>query len=158
MPEVEPEQRDPLRYAAPVLFALLGALSKRDDFLQTARWLLYLGTLGAIVATASGVLAANQLGHDGAGHDLVHVHRNMMYGATLLAVAVSGIVFFLRSRNDMAMRWALVGLLLLSTAAMTLGADRGALLVFRYGIGTAGQEPPHSEHGHEHGGQGSHGH
>lgn len=35
---------------------------------------------------------------------------------------------------------------------MTIGADRGAELVFRYGIGVAGEAPPHSDgHDHSHG-------
>ena len=134
-----------------LLFELLGLLTENDDYLRSGRWLLYLGTLGAVVAAGTGFLATNEMGHDTAGHELVHVHRNFMLATTGLALVSSLVAFALRTTGSTAARWVQLLLLTVTVSIMTVGADRGAELVFRYGIGTAGETPPeHSEghHGH----------
>jgi uncharacterized membrane protein len=155
------------------LFCLLGALRQREDFFVTGRWLLYLGTLGALVAVGTGLWAADSMGHDSPGHELVHVHRNLMLAASGIGLTATVAAFALRKRQSVGARWAVTALLLATIGVLTIGADRGAALVFQYGMGTAAQTSPaadvdshahdtqapgpdekashaHEDHGHEH--------
>ncbi|QED26757.1 DUF2231 domain-containing protein [Microvenator marinus] len=126
----------------------LALARKRDDAWRFGRWLHLLGLLGAAVAVGFGFWATEEMGHDTPGHDLVHVHRDLMLVATGIALVVTALAWW---RGDASRRWR-VGLMvgsLLLLGVMTIGADRGAELVFRYGIGVAGETPPHSD-GHDH--------
>ncbi|GIW72795.1 MAG: hypothetical protein KatS3mg102_2337 [Planctomycetota bacterium] len=140
---------------AALLFWALGMWRGSEELLRCGRWLLYLGVLGAAAALGTGLLAAEQLGHDSPGHDLVHVHRNWMYAAGALALLSAAAAFALRRSQARGARLGVGALLLATVVVLLLGADRGALLVFRHGIGTAGEPPPlareHGEHaGHHH--------
>jgi uncharacterized membrane protein len=130
----------------------LGALIRSSERMrEMGRWALYLGTLSALATVASGFLAADGLGHDSPGHDLVHVHRNIMIGATVLGLAASAAAHWGRDGGGLGI---LAVMLVVATAGvMTLGADRGAALVYTYGMGVADTPPPSSGHDH-----GSHGH
>lgn len=124
---------------------------KHDDAWRFGRWLHLLGILGAVVAVGFGFWATEKTGHDTPGHDLVHVHRDLMLVASGVALAITALAWW---RRDATRPWR-VGLTLGSLVLlglMTIGADRGAELVFRYGIGVAGEAPPHSDgHDHSHG-------
>ena len=99
------------------------------------RWALWVGTASAAVAIAAGYLAANSLGHDKPGHDLVHVHRNIMLATGSLALVVSLLTFLFWTQEHRPGRWVLgIGHLGL-TALLIFGSDRGAALVYRYGFG-----------------------
>lgn len=139
------------------LAVALLTLWRRSVFLdQMARSLVYVGTVGAIVSLATGYLATWSMGHDAPGHDVIHIHRNWMIATTILAVALSGFLFFTSRRSRTLTLAEAIGLALVVVILM-LGADRGALLVFEYGIGTATQqvsdsseEGEHSLEEHEH--------
>lgn len=121
---------------------------RHDEAWRFGRWLHLLGVLGAVVTVGFGFWATEKMGHDAPGHDLVHVHRDLMLVASGVALAITALAWW---RRDATRLWR-VGLTLGSLvllSLMTLGADRGAELVFRYGIGVAGEAPPHSD-GHDH--------
>lgn len=138
-------------WLAALLFWGLAAFRNSDSLFRLGRWLLYLGTAGAAVAVTTGLIAADQLGHESPGHDLVHTHRDFMLIAAGIGLAVTAVAFLLRRRTSQAVRWLLIGGLLATNAVTVLGADRGALLVFGYGIGSAELEPPESSHHHHDG-------
>lgn len=123
-------------WVAALLFLGLGSLRRRDDLFRVGCWLLYLGLAAAAVSVGTGLWAAEKLGHDSPGHDLVHVHRNWMLVASGFGALTAGAAFLLRKRMSAAFRWAITGGMIVTVALMTLGADRGAELVFRYGVGT----------------------
>lgn len=124
-------------------------IRRHDDAWRFGRWLLYLGTLGAAAAVLSGYVATERMGHETPGHDLVHLHRDIMLVASGLAAAATLAAFLLRRATSRRARLTQLALLAAGAAVMIVGADRGAGLVMRYGIGTAGERPP-AEH-HEHG-------
>ncbi len=136
----------------PVALLLLGLGILRDkrEVFKAGCWLLYLGMAGALLAAGSGFWATQMTGHDAPGHELVHVHRNWMIAATLLGVSAAFSAVLAQKLNTPQSRWLPAGLLLLTVVVSTLGADRGANLVFRYGIGTAGEPIPGSVEEHEH--------
>lgn len=131
-----------------LLWTLALLRGPQEELWRAGRWLLYLGSLAALVAVATGLWAADQVGHDSRGHDLVHVHRNWMVVASALSLLVSAAAFATRTRATPILRWVLLGALLLTTGVSALGADRGALLVFGYRIGTS-DEPALSAHEEE---------
>ena len=158
----------PLFVHFPVAFWLAAALVygfgvARDDdgARRTGRTLLYLGTLAGAVALPTGYLAAERLGHDTPGHDLVHTHRNLMAGAFLLASVASGLAFQAQRRSSRPFTVFAAIAIALAAGLTAFGADRGANLVFGYGMGVADAPPSspgggssdgHDDHGHhEHG-------
>jgi uncharacterized membrane protein len=135
-----------------LLFWGLALVLRRTALWDVGRWLVYLALLGAVVAVGSGLWAAEHLGHDSPGHELVHVHRNWMLVTSGFGLVTATAAFVSRKKTLASVRWLLFTLLLLTSILTTLGADRGALLVFRYGIGTLGEVPPGTDdtHAHDH--------
>jgi uncharacterized membrane protein len=135
------------------------AVLRDERFHPVATWLLYLGALSAVVTVLTGADAANRLaaaealGHNAPGHEQIHVHRNWMVGATVMSVALALYLGWVnRTARWAAHRWGvLLGLALLSVV-VSLGADRGARLVYEFGVGVNPQlfreAAPDVEHQH----------
>lgn len=154
----------------PIVLWVLGAgawclaLARRQDLMwRLGTWFQTLGLMSALVALALGYIAADRLGHDSPGHDLVHVHRDYMLWTTVWSAIVTLAAWLLRRKEG----WWRLGLLGASVALvimMMLGADRGALLVYRYGTGVSPEvlrpPAPNTHDGHDHGGHdhGTHAH
>ena len=107
-----------------------------------------------MVTLATGYMAAEFLGHDAPGHELVHGHRDIMVGFTALLVGLALLNVFLsgvgrKDRFPNWERWARPLLLLLASAALVVGTDRGGRLVFQYGIGVKMDRLPSASHTHE---------
>ncbi len=137
---------------------LLAVMRKRDDAWRFGLWLHLLGLLGAAVAIGLGFWATAQMDHDSPGHDLVHTHREIMLWTTGVAFVVTALGWWKQSAK---LRVPLTLLSVVLVGMLAVGADRGAELVFRYGVGVANESPPHSEHSHSehpHSHDGEHGH
>lgn len=138
-----------------------GAAVLRDEkFHFAATWMLYLGTFAALATLPTGFIAANIIaetdprGHDAPGHAFIHVHRNWMVASTLIAAALSTYLFWVNQWGKwLSHRWGLlIGLMVLS-AVVGLGADRGGRLVFEFGVGVDPaiiKEIPHPEGAEDH--------
>jgi uncharacterized membrane protein len=119
-------------WLAALLFQMLAIRRSNDELQRTAVRLLYLGTLAAIVTVISGLAAENSV-PPGEAQRAVGIHETLMLICTSLAVALCMFAFFTRrnltaqSRKLMLLGLALLALLL------TIGADRGAQLVYGYG-------------------------
>jgi uncharacterized membrane protein len=131
----------------PIAF-FLGALAMEsvaivvhERFHLVATWMLYAGTLSSVATVTTGFLAMNQIAavsgsHQAPGHEFIHIHRDWMVSVATMGVLLAAYLFWInRKKKWLAQRWGfLVGLLLLSVV-LTLGADRGARLVFEFGKG-----------------------
>lgn len=126
---------------------LLAVARKRDEAWRFGLWLHLLGVLGATAAVAFGFWATNKMGHDSPGHDLVHVHRDIMLWATGLALTVTALGWWKRTAK---LRVPLTAMSVVLVSLLAVGADRGAELVFRYGMGVAQEAPPEPTHTHSH--------
>jgi len=124
-----------------LLFAL-GLLRDEEQLFRMGCMVLYLATASALLALATGFWASQELGHDIPGHDLVHVHRNWMIAATSFGVITTLAAVAVRSQRTRLRPWVVTSLLLVTVVLTILGGDRGARLVFHYGIGTAGESDP----------------
>ncbi len=123
-------------------FAVVAALRASDDLVRFTRWLLYLGILSAIPTVATGYQAMLSL-QGMPGHDLIHAHMYWMFTATGLALVTGVLAWRLGKRPPTSTtRWAVASGLAVTCGVLLLGADRGALLTFRYGIGTQQETPP----------------
>jgi uncharacterized membrane protein len=121
-----------LWYAA-LFFELLAVLRKSDGPHRTAAWLLYLGTLAGIVTLFTGWHAQNSV-PPGAAMRIVGIHETLMVISTSLAGALCLFAFFARNNFTAAFRrFMLLGLFLLAIF-VAIGADRGAQMVYQYGV------------------------
>jgi len=157
----------PLLIHFPIAF-FLGALAMegmavlRDEkFHFAATWMLYLGTLSALVALPTGFIAANLVaatdprGHAAPGHDFIHIHRNWMVATTAVGIFLTGYLFWINKKGNWAsQRWGLLLGLAVLSVLVTLGADRGGRLVFEFGTGVNPEilkaAPEESDHGDNH--------
>ncbi|MFQ5515803.1 MAG: DUF2231 domain-containing protein [Myxococcota bacterium] len=142
-----------------MLFWVLALLRRSETLWRAGCWVLYAALVGSMLATGTGLWAEEQLGHDSPAHDLVHVHRTWMLWASVLGALTALGAFALRRSRTRASRGALIALLGVVLLVGTLGADRGALLVFGHGVGSQREPPPAAgaeSHADEHGEHGTH--
>lgn len=115
-----------------LLFELFAVWRGSDEMQRTASRMLYLGTLAAAVAIATGLAAENSLPPGGAQR-VVGIHETLMLVASSLALILCIFAFVRRGSFTTELRkWMLLGLFILAVL-LTLGADRGAELVYGYG-------------------------
>ncbi|MCG3112556.1 MAG: hypothetical protein MCM46_12145 [Candidatus Manganitrophus sp. SB1] len=160
----------PLMIHFPIAF-FVGALAMeamavfRDEkFHFAATWMLYLGTISALIALPTGFIAGelaaqnDPRGHSAPGHELIHVHRDWMVATTGVGILLTIYLFWINGWGKWrSQRWAfLFGLMILS-ALVAMGADRGGRLVFEFGTGInpevlakPTEEEAHEDDGHSH--------
>lgn len=112
---------------------------KPDFFLSMGRWLFWLGLISLPITAGTGFLA---VGGWGGGH--VTTHRNLMLITTALAFVLFAVLRYVSNRQRLYRVAMTVGLLIV-LAFMTLGADRGAWLVYVEGSGV---KPVKQTHNH----------
>jgi uncharacterized membrane protein len=140
-----------------------GIAIARDERLHlVTTWMLYLGTFCAILAASTGFIAEYSVaahdprGHNSPGHEFVHIHRAWMISVTLFSVLVSAYLFWINVRKRWSShRWALVTALFVLCMVVSMGADRGARLVYEFGTGVnpavlKTEEPNGDGHTHTH--------
>lgn len=113
-----------------------------EKYHRVATWMLYLAAIAAVVTTLTGVRAMNLIVQEASAepsgfvHDHIHVHLRWMVVATAAITVLAAYVWWV----NRASRWKahrvviFLGLVLVSTV-IALGADRGARLVFEFGVG-----------------------
>ena len=136
------------------------AVLYNEKFHFAATWMLYLGTLAALVTLPTGFIAADIIaatdprGHNAPGHDYIHVHRNWMIATTLVSALLSVYLIWINQKVRWnAHRWRFLFGLVVLALLVSMGADRGGRLVYEFGTGVspkALKEVVHeeSEHGH----------
>jgi uncharacterized membrane protein len=145
---------------------LAAAFSRKGENLRIgASWMLYLGTLGACVAVATGLWAEATVPHSEEVHSILENHER--FGFAVLSISIVLSVWRLINRGRFTRLGQFVHLLLglVMVVVMAFGADLGGLMVYRYGVATEaamqgeghqhrhdGEDIPEHDHGdHEHG-------
>jgi uncharacterized membrane protein len=119
-------------WLAALLFQALALWRANEEMQRTAAWMLYLGTLAAVVAVLTGLAAENSV-PPGDAMRAVGIHETLMLVSTSLALALCMFAFFTRKNFTAQLRkLMLLGLAVLAVL-LTIGADRGAQLVYGYG-------------------------
>lgn len=139
-----------------VLMELLGAITDKASLRSAATWMLYLGTLGAIVTVLTGLGAEASVGHGAGVHELMLSHKS--HGLVVLAMALILSIWRLavNARFSTKSRAAHFILAVIMVGIMAIGADKGGLMVYKYGVSV--KAVPQEEGGaHDHGSGGGHG-
>lgn len=116
---------------------IVGAVGDRDGAWRAGSFLLWFAVLAAVPTVATGLGAEEQYHHTaGVPMDKIHTHRNFMLATSAAAALVAVAAHATRHNAGRAKRCVLLGALGLVNVVMFLGADRGAELVLRHGVGT----------------------
>jgi uncharacterized membrane protein len=119
-------------WLAALLFQLLAVVRASDEMQRTAARMLYLGTLAAVVTILSGWAAENSI-PPGEAQRALGVHETLMLVTSSLALALCLFAFFARKNFTAQLRKVMLAGLVILAALLTIGADRGAQLVYGYG-------------------------
>ncbi len=137
-----------------VLFDVLTAVTRREAFRQTAFWTLMVGTVGALAAVGSGLLAEDAIEHGTAIHQLMERHETMGYIVAGTFVLLAGWRLFRETRMGRPERLAATGLALAGAVVLVLTSRLGGELVFAHAAGiptaTMQREIENRGGGHEH--------
>jgi uncharacterized membrane protein len=117
---------------AALLYEALAIWRANDEWHRTAIRLLYLGTLGACAAAFTGWLAESSVPDTGAVHSAFEIHELLMLITTSFAAALCLLCFSMRARFTSGMRRLLLAGLVVLAILTTVGADRGAQLVYKF--------------------------
>ena len=115
-----------------LLFEFLAVRRASEDFHRTAARLLYLGTLAGAFTAMTGWWAGDSIP---AGPAQQALERHSFLMLTSFSVALGLCIFAFFARKDFTQKYRkllLLGLLVLAVL-LTIGADRGAQLVYQYG-------------------------
>ena len=115
-----------------LLFELLAVVRSSDEWHRTAARLLYLGTLTALAAVGTGLLAQESVPEAGPALEVMELHEKLMLLTTSAAVGLCMLAFFRRNNFTPALRKLLLAGLLVLAVLVTVGSDRGAQLVYQY--------------------------
>lgn len=119
-------------WLAALLFELLALWRNSDDMHRTASRMLYLGTLAAIVTVLTGFMAQDSV-PPGDAQRVVGIHETLMLISTSISLLLCMVAFVQRKNATPQLRKLMILGLLLLGVVMTIGADRGAQLVYGYG-------------------------
>jgi uncharacterized membrane protein len=132
-----------------ILFEFLEILLKRDSLREAATWLLGLGFLGALAATATGVWAEEAAEEAGVPESAIETHELFAFAT----VAVFGILLAVRwlqgKRRIPEFPRVFLAIGLVGVVLMGLTGYFGGDLVYRYGAGVEPSAPvsaPASDH------------
>lgn len=129
-------------WLAALLFEAAAVWQRNDQTHHVATWLLYLGTLAACFAVASGLQAGEAVAPGPSAHAL-EVHEEFMFTCLFIAVGLSAFAWFGRQRPQQSLKWVLLIGMILLAVCLILGTDRGAEMVYRYGLGVNWPTTPH---------------
>jgi len=129
---------------------LVGTISKNPESRRVATWLLYFGTVAALLTVIAGLIAAENVAHGQNVHDIMERHEQI--GIAIFSTAVllsiwrikSGILPNGGANNFFLLLSALLCLL------MMLGADLGGLMVYKYGVAVEAAPVPEDSYSHVH--------
>lgn len=115
-------------------FYVMSLVFKKEHFLKTGQWVLYLGTLGAAAAVWTGLQAANTVSHDETSHAIIMAHQYL--GITVLVLSALLSLWLLVSKSSLPKaKPVFVGGLVLIVILLLQQVDFGGRLVFFHGVG-----------------------
>jgi uncharacterized membrane protein len=133
-------------------FALdvIGTFTQKPQWRNTASWFLFMGTIAAAFTVMAGFIAAATVPHGADAHEIMERHEH--FGISVLSLAALLSLWRLKSGGTMTgglngLFLALAGLLCL---LMSLGADLGGLMVYKYGVAVQAVPVPKGGYTHEH--------
>lgn len=132
-----------------VVLDFLASCFKKTQWREFAGGLLYLGTATAALTVIAGFVAANSVAHNENVHAIMEQHET--FGVTVLCLAVILSGWRLKSGHQIRAELNILYLMLSALLALclTLGADLGGLMVYKYGVAVKAV-PVSAENSHTH--------
>jgi len=132
----------------------MGSVLKKTNWRTVASGLLYLGTVSVLFAVIAGFIAADSVSHAKNVHVIMERHKILGLSVLSLAFILSGWRLLTREQiKGVANIFHLILSALLSIL-ITLGADLGGLMVYKYGVSVETtmdkMEDAFQEHSHNH--------
>ena len=115
-------------------FYILGTILKKEEFYFGGKWLLYLGTISAVIACVTGLQAAAGVSHDEESHLIMMPHQYLGIGIAIVSFVFSVWVFRSKLNIPKQRKTFLLGMILLSGLIGQQG-DLGGRLVYLKGVG-----------------------
>jgi len=145
-------------FSMSVFFEIAGLLTKKTIW-QKAAWLNLVFAGAAVIATVlSGLLAANNVAHNDAAHEIMETHETI--GFIVLGVILLLLVWriFLKGKAVQKFAWLYLLLGLGGVGLMLTGAYLGGEMVYIHGVAVKAVPVSEAEagHHHEHGNNGHH--
>ena len=134
------------------LLEMLGMFIPGGRLRQTASAMLYCGTLGALLAAAAGLYAANTVPHGAEVHDIMEWHERFGLAVAGLALGFSAWRYWARPAVQGMERALLSALSIIMMAGLVFGADLGGLMVYGHGVAVHALQEADAHHHHQDGG------
>jgi uncharacterized membrane protein len=132
---------------------LAGSLLHKPNWRAVASWLLYLGALFAIFTAIAGLSAAESVPHGGNVHEIMERHEHFGITVVVLSLLLSGWRALKRGLIEGAANSLFLALAAVMVGVMTLGADLGGLMVYRYGVAVSAVPVTEEALKHSHSGE-----
>jgi uncharacterized membrane protein len=117
-----------------LLFEIVAVCKRDDSTHRTAMWLLWLGTASGAFAVLTG-LNAQKIVPSGPAGRVLAIHEQLMLTSFFLALGLSFFAYLSGRRLTHGLKVVILMGLLALAFFVTIGADRGAEMVYRYGLG-----------------------
>ncbi|MEE9554011.1 MAG: DUF2231 domain-containing protein [candidate division Zixibacteria bacterium] len=114
---------------------LIGIVSARRSFIQTANIVSVFAGVGAVMAVISGMLAEESIWHPGPAHEILETHE--MFGFIFLGVIIITVIFRLAIGDKIYDRFKWIGfiLALIASGIVGYGGYLGGEMVYTHGAG-----------------------
>lgn len=129
-------------WLAALLFEGVAVWKSSEEWHRNAVRLLYLGTLAALFAALTGLLAQEAVPETGRAHDVMELHETLMLITTSLGVGLCMLAFFRRKNMTGGIQKLLLLGLVVLAVLLAVGSDRGAQLVYQYATSVHLPAPP----------------
>jgi len=135
-----------------VFFEITGLLTKKAIW-QKAAWLNLVFAGAAVIATVtSGLVAADNVGHNDAAHEIMETHETIGYIVLGLILLLLIWRIFLKGAPVRRFIWLYLLLGLGGVGLMSVGAYMGGEMVYTHGVAVKAVPVSEEEAGHHHGG------
>lgn len=117
-----------------LIFEAWAVLRASDELHRTAVRLLCIGTVFGALAVLTGLRAEASVPDSGPAHEVMELHELLMKITLAAAMGLCLVAHFLRDKLVGARRKLFLLALVLLGGLLAVGADRGALMVYKYGV------------------------
>lgn len=118
-----------------VICDLIGIISRKRSFIQTANIVSVFAAIGAVFAVVTGLLAEGSIWHPGPAHEILETHE--MFGFIFLGVIIVTVIFRLAIGDKIYSRLKWIGfiMVLIASGIVGYGGYLGGEMVYTHGAG-----------------------
>lgn len=136
----------------------MGSVFKKIHWRNLASGLLYLGTITTLFAVIAGFIAADSIAHGENVHAIMDKHKMLGLSVLSLAFVLSSWRLLAGGKIKGEINFLYLFLSAILSILITLGADMGGLMVYKFGVSVKAVETSadenafqeHSHHNHSH--------